>query len=59
MNSLTEMKNILANEYAHGLKGIRFFVEADTNTEDFAHDFCALEKAVAEGNVKKTEVPCS
>lgn len=59
MNSIKEMKEIIDREFGNGLKGIRFFVEADASTDGFSHDFCALEKAIATGNVETLTKPCS
>ena len=59
MNSIKEMQNIINREFDGGMKGIRFFVEADASTDGFSHDFCALENAIANRNVEILTKPCS
>ena len=59
MNSIKEMKEIIDREFGNGLKGIRFFVEADASTDGFSHDFCALEKAIVAGKAEILNEPCS
>lgn len=59
MNSMSEMKKIIDHEFENGLKGIRFFVEADASTDGFSHDFCMLEKSISEHNAEILLEPCS
>lgn len=59
MNSMNEMKKIIDHEFKNGLKGIRFFVEADASTDGFSHDFCALEKSIAAKDAEFLAEPCS
>lgn len=59
MNSINEMKKIIDHEFENGLKGIRFFVEADASTDGFSHDFCALEKSISEQKAEFLTEPCS
>ena len=59
MDHVAEMNKILAEKKSRGMKGIRFFVEAESGVADFAHDFCEMEKAVAQKQVQTTFEPCS
>ena len=59
MNSVIQMAEILKKEFNGGMKGIRFLVDADASTDDFSHDFCELETAIAKGETDTTYEPCS
>ena len=59
MDHVAEMNKILAEKKSRGMKGIRFFVEAESGVPDFAHDFCEMEKAVEQKRVKRVFAPCS
>lgn len=59
MDYIARMNEILAEKVANGMKGIRFFVEAESGAADFAHDFCVMEDAIKEGNVDTVCEPCS
>ena len=59
MDRVAEMNKILAERKSRGMKGIRFFVEAESGVADFAHDFCKMEEAVQQKRVKTVYEPCS
>lgn len=58
-DKVAEMREILKREFEAGMKGIRFLVDADASTDDFSHDFCELERAIAEGRTDTVYEPCS
>ena len=59
MDHVQEMNKILAEKKSHGMKGIRFFVEAESGVADFAHDFCKMEESVKQNRVTRVFEPCS
>ena len=59
MDHVAEMNKILEEKKARGMRGIRFFIEAESGVADFAHDFCEMEKAVNQKRVKTAFEPCS
>jgi hypothetical protein len=59
MDHVAEMNKVLAEKKSRGMKGIRFFVEAESGVADFAHDFCKMEEAVEQNCVKTVYEPCS
>lgn len=59
MDHVAEMNKILEEKKSRGMKGIRFFIEAESGAADFAHDFCEMEKAVGQKHVQTVFEPCS
>jgi len=57
MDYITKMNEILKSKVEQGMTGIRFCIESESNTMQFAHDFCMIEDAVTNGRVESTTEP--
>ena len=59
MDHVAEMNKLLERKKSRGMKGIRFFIEAESGAADFAHDFCKMEEAIEQKRVQRVFEPCS